>query len=215
MSEIERIKNVLIKMDLKTYNHSCRVYRLAKEYEKYTDTSSDMLSTAAFLHDIGKIYISSNILEKPFALTRLERELIDLHSYIGYKILIEKGVVPEIANIVYIHHGLNIDKIVHEKEILVNRAKELHTLDAFDAMITDRPYRHKMDAKIAQEFIERDSFISSEALEFLKSIDFESVFETKININEIATKITSNYIKKGEILYGEFDFEQRKTCKTN
>ena len=40
---------------------------------------------AAQIHDIGKYYIPDNILDAPRPLTRLEREVIDMHAYYGYE----------------------------------------------------------------------------------------------------------------------------------
>lgn len=191
--KFESLKNTFIKLDPNTYRHSCRVYRLAKAFEsqKYKD---NILSRAGLLHDIGKIYISeANIINKPFALTSLEREIINLHSYIGYKIVEDLGINPAIGKVIHMHHGSNI---LQGYETYIDFAKEIHTIDAFDAMITNRPYRCKLSAEKALKIMESDPFISSEVIAFLVESDIEQILDEKIDIDNVLHMI---YVGAGTI----------------
>ena len=188
----ERLKNTVLKLDKNTYNHCVRVYKLAKAYEEINGNDS-VLSAAALLHDIGKIYISHNILDKPFALTTLEREIINLHSYIGYQLLKDLNLKEEIAYIVCMHHGMNLQSASQYKEVdydkLVSLAKKLHTIDAFDAMITNRPYRNSIPVKTAISIELDDAFSDPEVIDFLNDNHIASIVNKAIDIEKVLYKI--------------------------
>jgi len=114
------------------------------------------LMDAAILHDIGKIGIPDNILNKPGMLTRVERHLIEQHPVLAKKIL-ESTSYQSIGEIVYCHHeridGNGYFKIPGDKIPL--ESKIIAIADTFSALSTDRVYRPRKsyeDAiKIVQE----------------------------------------------------------------
>lgn len=71
-------------LDSMTYNHSVRVMLISAEIEKHLGMKNHKLMYAAMFHDVGKMYIPFNILDKNIRLTKLERQIMDLHPYIGY-----------------------------------------------------------------------------------------------------------------------------------
>ena len=109
-----------------------------------TDAELRMLQYAAVLHDIGKIGIPGNILNKPEALTREEFETMAQHTIIGERIISRIDYLVPIARIIRSAHerwdgtgypdGYRGDEIPLASRILL-------VCDAFDAMTTDRPYR--------------------------------------------------------------------------
>jgi HD-GYP domain-containing protein (c-di-GMP phosphodiesterase class II)/HAMP domain-containing protein len=109
-----------------------------------SDGELRMLQYAAVLHDIGKIGIPGNILNKPAALTRDEFETMAQHTIIGERIISRIDYLVPIARIIRSAHerwdgtgypdGLTGDEIPLASRILL-------VCDAFDAMTTDRPYR--------------------------------------------------------------------------
>jgi HD-GYP domain-containing protein (c-di-GMP phosphodiesterase class II)/HAMP domain-containing protein/sensor domain CHASE-containing protein len=109
-----------------------------------TDGELRMLQYAAVLHDIGKIGVPGNILNKPAALTRDEFETMAQHTIIGERIISRIDYLVPIARIIRSAHerwdgagypdGLQGDEIPLASRILL-------VCDAFDAMTTDRPYR--------------------------------------------------------------------------
>jgi HD-GYP domain-containing protein (c-di-GMP phosphodiesterase class II) len=103
------------------------------------------------LHDIGKIGINENILNKPEQLSDLERQVICGHSKIGGDILAPISFMDEtLMRIVRSHHerqdGTGYPEGLKDDEIPLAVAI-LTVADAFDAMVTDRPYRkaHSID----------------------------------------------------------------------
>jgi putative nucleotidyltransferase with HDIG domain len=103
-----------------------------------------VLHRAALLHDIGKIGVSSGILNKNEGLTTEEFRLIEEHPRIGARILEPIAAYAEVIPIVLQHHerydgsgypaGLSGNAIVFGARIVA-------VADVFDALISDRPYR--------------------------------------------------------------------------
>jgi HD-GYP domain-containing protein (c-di-GMP phosphodiesterase class II) len=108
----------------------------------------------AFLHDVGKVKISTDILGKPGSLTPSEWEVMHAHPKFGADI-VEPTFMREAAVIIAQHHerldgsgypgGLAGDAIRVEAQIVA-------VADTFDAMTTNRPYRNALsEAKAIQE----------------------------------------------------------------
>jgi len=153
ISEIEETKldtistlvNAIEAKDKYTKGHSERVKNIAliisKEFE---GIDQDMLSTAAILHDIGKISIHEDLLNKLETLSDEEFNIIKTHPSMGYQILSNSKMLNEIKEIVIQHHerpdgkgypyGLKGDQISIYSKIL-------QVSDALDAITSDRPYR--------------------------------------------------------------------------
>lgn len=112
----------------------------------------EILEYGALLHDVGKIGINENILNKPGSLTPEEFEQVKQHTIIGVNILKEVDFFKPILPIIRSHHEFHNgegypDKIKGEEIPLM--ARIVHIADAFDAMSTDRPYHKGMDIKEA------------------------------------------------------------------
>lgn len=158
-------------LDSMSYNHCVRSSEIAREIESKFDLGSNLLSKAALVHDVGKIYVSSKILGKPDQLDFLERKIIDLHPYIGYQILRQCGVNEKICTITLYHHGvkppmLSDIKIKMDDEIK-HYALMLHTIDAFEALTTDRSYRRGYTQAKAVEIMDKESMHDKNVLDFL------------------------------------------------
>jgi HAMP domain-containing protein len=138
-----------------TAGHSARVMRVALSIGRHMalpPASMDRLEQAALLHDIGKIGISSKILDKPGQLTAEEFDTIKSHPVIGDRILAPIPVFKKIIPLVRQHHerwdgkgypdGLSGEAITLEARILA-------VSDVYDAMTSDRPYREGMDPERA------------------------------------------------------------------
>jgi HD-GYP domain-containing protein (c-di-GMP phosphodiesterase class II) len=117
-----------------------------------SDGELRMLQYAAVLHDIGKIGIPGNILNKPEALTREEFDTMAQHTIIGERIISRIDYLVPIARIIRSAHerwdgtgypdGHRGDEIPLASRILL-------VCDAFDAMTTDRPYRKALPVDVA------------------------------------------------------------------
>ena len=118
------------------------------------------LRLASAIHDLGKIYIPSEILTKPGKLSSAEFNLIKTHSQVGYDIV--KGIkFPwPVARIILEHHerldgsgypqGLKGDEICLEAQILA-------VADMVEAITTHRPYRAAMGIEFALDIINREA----------------------------------------------------------
>jgi HD-GYP domain-containing protein (c-di-GMP phosphodiesterase class II) len=106
------------------------------------------LEFAALLHDVGKISIPNEIINKPGPLTDEERAIINTHTIEGEKMLVHVGgVLAEVGRIVRSCHerydGLGYPDGIAGLGIPVE-ARIVACCDAFNAMTTDRPYRAAM-----------------------------------------------------------------------
>jgi HD-GYP domain-containing protein (c-di-GMP phosphodiesterase class II) len=112
---------------------------------------TDLIRSAAQLHDIGKLLVPRQILDKPGPLNESEWEELRLHPEAGYE-LVEKRVPREVALIVLAHHerydgggyprGLSGERIPLE-------ARLLQVADAFDAITSTRPYQPALSVDYA------------------------------------------------------------------
>ena len=108
------------------------------------DAELRMLQYAAVLHDIGKIGIPGNILNKPAELTREEFDTMAQHTVIGERIISRIDYLVPIARIIRSAHERWDGKGYpdgHRGEEIPLASRILLVCDAFDAMTTDRPYR--------------------------------------------------------------------------
>lgn len=175
--EIEGLANIVMllsKKDAYTAEHSKEVAKYAKAIANSIGMNrkqQKILEKAGYLHDIGKIGISENLLNKTGKLEKWEFDEIKKHSTIGYEIVSQFPNLKEVAIIVKHHHellngtgypdGLKGDEIPFSSQILT-------VADIFSAMTTDRPYRKGYNAKAAFEIMENMS-LNQELVATLKS----------------------------------------------
>lgn len=113
------------------------------------------LTTAALLHDFGKLAVPAEILSKPSRLTTVEFDLIRQHPTIGHQLLESVALPGAIAEIVHQHHerldGSGYPQGLQASDILFE-AKILGVCDVVEAMASHRPYRPApgMDAALAE-----------------------------------------------------------------
>ncbi len=123
-----------------------------------TEDELDAVYLASYLHDIGKIGIHDDILNKRGSLTRDEYEKVKAHSLISSQIVSQIPNLSHIASVVRHHHehhngagypdGLSGDEIPLGSRILA-------IADAFDAMTSARPYRLPIKPQEALQEIKR------------------------------------------------------------
>ena len=111
---------------------------------------------ASLVHDLGKIYIPAEILNRPGKLTPLEYELIKAHPAVAYNILKNIDFPWPIAEIVYQHqeriNGSGYPRKLKNNDILFE-AKILCVADVVEAMSSHRPYRPSLGIEAALEEI--------------------------------------------------------------
>lgn len=148
---IESFATVIDMKDSYTQGHSSRVAKytamLAKELG-YDEDTIEQYYNIALMHDIGKIGIPDQVLNKPGKLTDEEYGIIKSHTKRGYEVLKSISLMPEIVVGAEAHHerpdgkgypnGLKADEIPRVAQIIA-------VADTFDAMYSDRPYRKRMN----------------------------------------------------------------------
>lgn len=151
MRTITALTRAIDAKDSYTSGHSERVAAFAEQIARSMSLSGKMISEiqiAALIHDIGKIGIEDNILNKPGRLDEDEFEQIKKHPVIGSKIIEEVHFSKTIVDAVLYHHcnydgsGYPCSEAVPAVQPLA--AAILSIADAFDAMTSDRPYRKRM-----------------------------------------------------------------------
>ena len=155
---LEILSKYLDSYDRHTQGHSVRVSRLATEIAIYLNLprqTVENIRVAGLLHDIGKADISLDILQKSAKLSKQEKDLIDSHSDNGAKILGLVGdVLQESIPIVQAHHKNYLSKDI---ENVPMEARIISVADAYDAMVSDRPYRQAKTPWQAIEEIEKEA----------------------------------------------------------
>jgi putative nucleotidyltransferase with HDIG domain len=149
LGAIEALVSALEAKDRYTGGHSRRVTEIALALGNELGLSiQDMeeLRWGSLLHDIGKIAIDQAIQNKPGRLTREEYEHIMTHAHVGAEI-VRPVVNGKIVEMIEHHHdhydGSGLHQVIAGSDIPLG-ARILAIADAFDAMISDRPYRSAM-----------------------------------------------------------------------
>ena len=134
--------------DIETQAHSERVVRFGRLLGRELGLNQDEMKSLEYgslLHDIGKIGIPDAILFKPGALTAEEWITMREHPLMGWQILSGIGFLEGASRVVVQHHerwdGAGYPFGLSGSDIDRN-ARIFAVADAFDAMISDRVYRH-------------------------------------------------------------------------
>ncbi len=156
---INTIVKIVEMRDPYTAGHQQKVADLAVAIARemqMDDTRVDQLRMAAIIHDVGKMYVPSDILSKPGKLAEMELNLIKTHSQGGYDIVKSMDFPCSIANTVLQHHerldGSGYPKGLKGEDTLLE-AKILAVADVVEAMASHRPYRSALGIDKALEEI--------------------------------------------------------------
>ncbi|WP_425486249.1 bifunctional diguanylate cyclase/phosphohydrolase [Anoxybacillus tengchongensis] len=147
LDAIEEQLKLLLYKDVYTYRHSKRVFKYAMEFSdrlSLTEEEKRTLILGALVHDIGKIEVSRDIINKTSKLDRDEWEIMKKHVIWGKEIVLSDGRFEEVIPLVELHHerydGRGYPYGLRGEEI-PKLARILCIIDSFDAMTTDRPYQ--------------------------------------------------------------------------
>ena len=167
--------------------------------EELTDENINLFTTAAFLHDIGKIHIPEGVLNKMGKFTDAEFHLMQCHPEEGVKLLnlfpkIEDGKFNQIAkDMCYYHHekwdGSGYPNKIKGKEIPLC-ARIMACADVLDALISERLYKKPFSIEKAMEIFEEskgshfepciaDAVIACKPLIFMIDADFKQSEESE------------------------------------
>ncbi|MFW6229594.1 MAG: HD domain-containing phosphohydrolase [Halanaerobium sp.] len=170
-SEQKKINNLMdlnkkiAKKDNETHEHCDRLQRLSRLTAEELNLDKEKLFNlgfASFLHDIGKVKVPASILQKPGKLTKEEWGIMKKHTEWGKEILLDhfnNKNFRKVAEVIYQHHerfdgkgypqGLKGDEILIEAQILT-------IVDAYDAMVYERPYQRAFTREEALAEIKRE-----------------------------------------------------------
>ena len=139
--------NLLDSLDIYTRKHCesvatitcnlCRKLHLSKGFTEYC-------TICAYLHDIGKLFIPSSILQKPGSLTQEEYGIIKKHTTLGYKLCIKDSKLRPYYAGAYYHHealdGTGYPQGLTKKDIPFE-AQIIRVADEYDALVHKRQYK--------------------------------------------------------------------------
>jgi putative nucleotidyltransferase with HDIG domain len=145
-----------------TAGHSERVTNLALKIGRVLGLSQgerDVLHRAGLLHDIGKLGIPMDVLDKEGKLTKKEEQLMREHVRLGLRILEPIAAYDEVLSIVSHHHesfnGEGYPEGLAGKAISLG-GRIFAVADSFDALTSNRPYRQALNRGYAVEMIKQE-----------------------------------------------------------
>jgi len=148
--------------DAYTAGHQRRVTSLARTIATEMKLSKDQIDgirMAGMIHDLGKIGVPAEILNKPVRLTDIEFSLVKIHPLVGYNILKQIEFPWPVAEIVLQHHerinGSGYPRGLSDGDILLE-ARILGVADVVEAMASHRPYRPALGIDEALEEISQN-----------------------------------------------------------
>jgi HD-GYP domain-containing protein (c-di-GMP phosphodiesterase class II) len=166
LNDLTGQKNVMINlvdvksMDNYTYQHSVNVAVLSlilgihlnlNRYEMYD------LCIGAMLHDIGKVLVPKEIVQKKGQLTPQEFEIIKEHTVRGYEYIKNSPELSATARIIVLQHHEKVNGLGYpenrKSSDIYKLSKIVAIADVYDALTSDRPYRLAMSPSEALEFI--------------------------------------------------------------
>lgn len=160
---VQTLARAIDAKDSYTHDHAGRARRKARRIAQELKLPEQMVryvEYAALLHDIGKIGINEAILLKPGQLDQKEYETMKKHPGIGYQILSPVRFLGPVAQMVLYHQewfdGHGYPEGLKGDEIPLG-ARIVATIDAWDAMTSDRPYRKALAREKALDELKRGS----------------------------------------------------------
>jgi PAS domain S-box-containing protein len=154
-STVKALASTVEMKDQYTAGHQPRVTQLACAIAEEMGLSEDQIEgirMAASIHDIGKIMVPAEILNKPGPLSEIQYEMIKMHPRAGYDILKGLKLPWPVAQIILQHHerqdGSGYPQGLSGEEIIVE-ARILAVANVVEAMNAHRPYRPAYDIKEA------------------------------------------------------------------
>jgi putative two-component system response regulator len=152
---VEAIMRTLEKRDPYTAGHQARVAEIAVAMAAEMGLAEDRIAglrVGASLHDVGKVYVPSEILNRPGKLTAAEFALIKAHPEIGFDIVKDIDFPWPVARMLLEHHerldGSGYPRGLKGDEILLE-ARIVAVADVVESMTSHRPYRPALGLDVA------------------------------------------------------------------
>lgn len=164
-----------------TAEHCLNVCVLAIAFGRHLHMSEEelqLLGLCGLLHDVGKMHIPTEILDKPGRLTEAEFEVMKQHTLIGHELLKrqEDGLDHLVLDVALNHHerpdGTGYPRGLGEREI-AEFSRIISVVDTYDAITSNRCYAPELPSADAQKIIFENrgtQFDETVALQFVKAI---------------------------------------------
>ena len=158
---VESLADAIDAKDNYTKGHSGRVAQYAKEIAQrygYDEKQQELIFMMGLLHDVGKIGVPDEVINKRGRLTDEEFNRIKVHPVIGHKILSNIRKMPELADGARCHHERYDGNGYPEGlkgENIPEKARIIAVADAYDAMTSNRSYRGVLPQEKVRAEIEK------------------------------------------------------------
>lgn len=163
-AEDTNLLHVLLEYDKSTYQHCMNVAVFTLMTGVFLDLPLEDLTNlalGALIHDVGKLSIPLDILNKPGKLETDEYEIIKSHPGKGYEMLLD---VPEVSTavrqIVWQHHE-NWDGTGYPRNLKGNNsyrlARIVHVCDVYEALCVKRSYKQPLPRRVVRQTLEQNS----------------------------------------------------------
>ncbi|WP_459903884.1 HD-GYP domain-containing protein, partial [Desulfosarcina cetonica] len=203
---IKALGNAIAKRDSETDEHNFRVtyFSLCLAEQLHLSAQSiQSLVKGAFLHDIGKIGIRDNILLKPSSLSNEEIAIMKSHVEQGVKIVNDIPWLGDAIDVIRFHHerydGSGYPSGIIGEQIPIV-ARIFAVVDVFDALISERPYKHAISYDNAIEILKQDSrrfdpLVLSRFLEISEALYNDRITMKKVELEMHLIGKLSNYFE--------------------
>jgi putative nucleotidyltransferase with HDIG domain len=170
LSSVTKLK----KHDDYTFQHSMNVSVYAASLAAHLGMDKaevERIANAGILHDVGKMFVPSDVLNKPGKLTDDEFAVMKQHVQYGYDFLKKQGLPPDMLRLAYEHHerydGSGYPQGLKDSDISIE-GKIGAVVDIYDAITSDRVYHKGMEAPSALKLMFKwaDSHINKKIFEF-------------------------------------------------
>jgi HD-GYP domain-containing protein (c-di-GMP phosphodiesterase class II) len=165
--QVQSLVQIIKIKDQNTLEHSNRVYTLTREWStfmrsrwKWLDLDIAALELASLLHDVGKVAVLDEVLNKQGPLTSIERDHLEQHPEIGFGMVQDYPGIEDVAAGVRFHHerwdGKGYPLGLQNTQIPAI-ARVIAIVDAYDAITSDRPYRRGRSSAEAIQELSREA----------------------------------------------------------
>ncbi len=206
MNNLKKNRDSLMNMvevmstDLATYTHLVNVAILALLTGRalgLPENKLNDLGTGAIMHDLGRVYIPTEIYDKPGKLTDEEYEQIKQHPIYGYNMVKSNPNISAIVKTIILMHHEKLDGSGYPLGLTGDKlnvyVKIVGICDMFEAMVSHRAYRSKMPVYKALELL------SAQTIDKIDS-DIYKAFIQNIAIYPIGTGVLLNTGEKGLVI---------------
>lgn len=187
--------NILKRHDATSFMHSKNVAYMAEQLLPYfdfkEDVQDDVIIEGALMHDIGKLCVPKEILQKKGKLTVSERKIVNQHPLLGGILLKEKERNYEIKQICLLHHE-KMDGSGYPQGLvstfIPDYCRFITAIDVLDALMHARPYKKALKRKeIYEELKKMDRGIGYDMHYFYEILKLMESGKVNIDLNNLAS----------------------------